>query len=76
MVAPIGVLTVTLECDRMRSNGSSRVRLGPICETEQVREVLGGVGEVMLTGSKHGQLNGTALGTDRDRGHNLGMAAS
>ena len=48
-----------LECDGMRSNGSSRVQSGPICETEQVGEVLGRVGEVTLTGSKHGRLNGT-----------------
>jgi len=57
MVAPI--VDGNLECNRMRSNGSSQVRSGPICETEQVGEVLGGVGEVTLTGSKHGQLNGT-----------------
>ena len=45
-----------LKCDRMRS---SRIRLGLIRETEQVREFLRGVGEVMLMGSKHGRLNGT-----------------
>ena len=48
-----------LGCDGMRSNGFSRVLSGPILETEQVREVLRGVSEVPLTGSKHGQLNGT-----------------
>ena len=40
-----------LKCDRMRS---SRIRLGPIRETEQVGEVLRGVSEVTLMGSKHG----------------------
>ena len=48
-----------LGCDRMRSNGSSRVQLGLIRETKQVREVLRGVGEVTQSGSKHGRLNGT-----------------
>jgi len=52
MVAPIGVLMVTWSAMGLRSNGSSRVQSGPICETEQVREVLGRVGEVTLTGSK------------------------
>jgi len=43
-----------LGCNGMRSNGFSRVQSGPIRETEQVGEVLRGVGEVTLTGSKHG----------------------
>jgi len=33
--------------------------IGPTLETEQVREVLRGVNEVTLMGSKHGRLNGT-----------------
>jgi len=35
-------LMVDLGCDRMRSNGSSRVQLDSIRETKQVREVLRG----------------------------------
>jgi len=38
----------------MRFKWFSRVGSGPTLETEQVGEVLKGVGEVMLTGSKHG----------------------
>ena len=48
-----------LGCDGMRPNGSSQVLMGPICGTEQVREVLRGVGEVTLKGPKYRQLNGT-----------------
>ena len=48
-----------LGCDGVRTKGSSWVQLEPISGTEQVREVLRAVGEVTLTGSKHGQLNGT-----------------
>ena len=43
-----------LGCDGMRFKWFSWVRLGPTLETKQVREVLRGVGEVTLMGSKHG----------------------
>ena len=43
-----------LGCNGMSSHGFSQVQSGPIHETKQVGEVLRGVGEVMLTGSKHG----------------------
>src|SRR5882724_1256394 len=43
----------------MRSHRSGRVWSGPIHVAEQVGEVLREVGEVTLTGSKHGRLNGT-----------------
>jgi len=48
-----------LGCDRMRSNGPVGYNWELIRETKQVREVLRGVGEVTLTGSKHGRLNET-----------------
>ena len=41
-----------LGCDGMRPNGSSRVWSELISGIEQVREVLRGVGEVMLKGPK------------------------
>jgi len=41
-----------LGCDGVRPKGSSQVQLEPISGTEQVGEVLRGVGEVTLTGPK------------------------
>jgi len=38
----------SLGCNGMRSKGSSQVWSELICGTEQVREVMRGVGEVML----------------------------
>jgi len=53
-----GGLTVALGCDGMRSLvWSGMVGTDPC--GEQVGEVLEMVGEVTLTGSKHGRLNGT-----------------
>ena len=48
-----------LGCNGMMPSGSSQVRSGPICGTDQVRELLKGVGEVTVMGSEYGQLNGT-----------------
>jgi len=48
-----------LGCDGMRSNGPGRIWSEPIHETEQVGELLRGVGEVRLTGPKYERLNGT-----------------
>jgi len=50
----------------MRSNGVQSGTIGPICETEQVGEVLGRVGEVTLTGLNMATKWDLALGTDRD----------
>ena len=42
-----------LGCDGMMPTGSSWILLGLIYGTDQVREVLRGVGEVMLMGSEY-----------------------
>jgi len=52
VTVPTGVLMVAWGAMGLRPKGSSQVQLEPISGTEQVREVLRGVSEVMLMGPK------------------------